>query len=66
MFPMNGARPQFLRQWYLAGMVVETVGWTRFTAILQTDIAPGAPQTQLIPVTVNGVKMTLPLSQLDI
>jgi hypothetical protein len=35
-------------------------------AVLQSDIAPTAPPTELIPVMVNGVKMTLPLSQLDI
>ena len=66
MFPLNGTRPQFLRRWYLAGMVVQTVGWTTYMAVLQSDITPGAPPEQLVPVMVNGVKMTLPISQLNI
>jgi hypothetical protein len=57
---------KFLRRWYFFGQVVETIGWTRHTAILQSDIAPLALPTQLIPVMISGVLMTLPLSQLDI
>jgi hypothetical protein len=34
--------------------------------ILQSDIAPGEPPTTLVPVMINGVVMTLPLSQPDI
>jgi hypothetical protein len=66
MFPSNITPQKFLRPWYFAGRVVETVGWTRHTAILQSDIAPLAPSTTMVPVMIGGVVMTLPLSQLDV
>ena len=66
MFQSNLTHKKFLRRWYFFGTAVMTVGWTRYVAVLQSDIAPLAPPTQLVPVMVNGVVIELPISQLGI
>lgn len=66
MLPPNVTPSKFLRPWYFFGTAVMTEGWTRHWVVLQSDIQPLAPPTQLVPVMMNGVIMELPISQLDL